>query len=116
MLDAAACSAFTLGPPRASLKALADLPACWSSKAIGEACRVFITPSERLRMKTSSSLVPLPARPPLVAGPRQLCMTFETPVLLATPPEQRATATQALAAVLMQAASLDDPKADDVQP
>jgi len=67
-------------------------------------------------MKTSSSLVPLPARPPLVAGPRQLCMTFETPVLLAATPEQRATATQALAAVLMQAAGLDDPQADDVQP
>jgi hypothetical protein len=42
-------------------------------------------------------------------------MTFETPVLLATTPEQRATATQALAAVLMQAAGLD-PEANDVQP
>jgi len=43
-------------------------------------------------------------------------MTFETPMLLAATPEQRATATQALAAVLMQAAGLDDPEADDVQP
>jgi len=68
-------------------------------------------------MKTSSSLVPRPAKQPLVVvGPRQLCMTFETPVLLAATPEQRATATQALAAVLMQAAGLDDPEADDVQP
>lgn len=58
-------------------------------------------------MKTSSSLVPPPARPSLVAGPRQLCMTFETPVLLAATPAQRAMATQALAAVLVQAAGLD---------
>jgi hypothetical protein len=43
-------------------------------------------------------------------------MTFETPVLLAATPDQRAAATQALAAVLMQAAGLDDPEADDVQP
>jgi hypothetical protein len=43
-------------------------------------------------------------------------MTFETPVLLAATPEQRATVTQALAALLMQAACLDDPEVDDVQP
>ena len=67
-------------------------------------------------MKSSSSLVPPPARQPLAASPRQLCMAFETSVLLAATPEQRATATQALAAVLMQAAGLDDPEADDVQP
>lgn len=67
-------------------------------------------------MKTSSSPVPWPAKQPLVGGPRQLCMAFETPVLLAATPEQRATATQALAAVLLQAAGLDDPEADDVQP
>jgi hypothetical protein len=42
-------------------------------------------------------------------------MTFETPVLLAATSEQRATATQALAAVLMQAAGLDEPEADDVE-
>ncbi len=67
-------------------------------------------------MKTSSSPVPWPIKQPVSAGPRQLCMTFETPVLLAATPEQRATATQALAAMLMQAAGLDDPEADDVQP
>ncbi|MBI5792659.1 MAG: hypothetical protein HZA63_14410 [Rhodocyclales bacterium] len=67
-------------------------------------------------MKTSSSPVPRPVKQLLLTGPRQLCMTFETPVLLAVTPEQRATATQALAAVLMQAAGLDDPEADDVQP
>lgn len=67
-------------------------------------------------MKTSSSPVPRPVKPPILAGPRQLCMTFETPVLLAATPEQRATATQALAAMLMQAAGLDDAEADDVQP
>lgn len=43
-------------------------------------------------------------------------MTFETPVLLAVTPEQRATATQALAAMLLQAAGLDVSEADDVQP
>ena len=67
-------------------------------------------------MKTSSSPVPRPIKQALLAGPRQLCMTFETPVLLAATLEQRATATQALAAMLMQAAGLDDPEADDVQP
>jgi hypothetical protein len=67
-------------------------------------------------MKSSLSPVPRPAKQLLLAGPRQLCMTFETPVLLAATPEQRATATQALAAVLMQAAGLGDPEADDVQP
>jgi len=77
---------------------------------------VFITPSEKIRMKTSSSLDPLQARPPLVVGPRQLCMTFGRSVLLAATPEQCATAMQALAAVLMQAAGLDNPEADDVQP
>jgi hypothetical protein len=66
-------------------------------------------------MKTGSSPVPGTAKQPLVVGPRQLCMTFETPVLLGVTPEQRATATQALAAVLLQAAGLDDPEADDVQ-
>ena len=49
-------------------------------------------------MKTNSSPVPWPAKQPLVVGPRQLCMAFETPVLLAATSEQRATATQALAA------------------
>ena len=67
-------------------------------------------------MKTSSSPAPRPAKQPLLAGPRQLCMTFETPVLRAATPEQRARATQALAAMLLQAAGLDDPEADDVQP
>lgn len=68
-------------------------------------------------MKTSSSPVLLTgAKQPLVVNPRQLCMAFETPVLLAATPEQRVTATQALAAVLLQAAGLDDPEADDVQP
>ena len=67
-------------------------------------------------MKTSSVPVPRPVKQPLLAGPRQLCMTFETPVLLAATPEQRATATQALAAMLTQAAGLDVPEADDVQP
>ena len=67
-------------------------------------------------MKTSSSPASRPDKQPLLAGPRQLCMTFETPVLLAATPEQRAAATQALAAVLMQAAGLDDSEADDVQP
>jgi hypothetical protein len=43
-------------------------------------------------------------------------MTFETPVLLAATSEQQATAKQALAAMLMQAAGLDDAEADDVQP
>jgi hypothetical protein len=43
-------------------------------------------------------------------------MAFETPVLQAATPEQRAAATQALAAVLMQAAGLDDLEAEDVQP
>jgi len=43
-------------------------------------------------------------------------MTFETPALLGVTPEQRATATQALAAVLLQAAGLDVAEADDVQP
>jgi hypothetical protein len=43
-------------------------------------------------------------------------MAFETHVLRGVTPEQRATAMQALAAVLMQAAGLDDPEADDVQP
>jgi hypothetical protein len=66
-------------------------------------------------MKTSSSPVPRPVKQPLLAGPRQLFMTFETPVLLAATSEQRATATQALAAVLMQAAGLDEPEADDVE-
>jgi hypothetical protein len=66
-------------------------------------------------MKTSSSPVPRPVKQPLLAGPRQLCMTFETPVLLAATSEQRATATQALAAVLMQAAGLDEPEAGDVE-
>lgn len=41
-------------------------------------------------------------------------MTFETPVLLAATPEQRAMATQVLAAVLMQAAGLNDQETDDV--
>ncbi|NUZ08612.1 hypothetical protein HQN59_22970 [Schlegelella sp. ID0723] len=67
-------------------------------------------------MKTSSSPAPQPVKQLLLAGPRQLCMAFETSVLLAVTPEQRATATQALAAVLMQAAGFDDPEADDVQP
>lgn len=67
-------------------------------------------------MKTSSSPVPWPVKQLLLASPRQLCMTFETPMLQAITPEQRAAATQALAAVLMQAAGLDDPEADDVQP
>lgn len=67
-------------------------------------------------MKLPSSPVPRPIKQPLLAGPRQLCMTFETPVLLAATPEQRATATQALAAMFKQAAGLDDPEADDVQP
>jgi hypothetical protein len=66
-------------------------------------------------MKTRSSPVPRPVKQPLLAGPRQLCMTFETPVLQAATPEQRATATQALAVMLMQAAGLDDSEADDVQ-
>jgi hypothetical protein len=43
-------------------------------------------------------------------------MTFGRSVLLAATPEQCATAMQALAAVLMQAAGLDNPEADDVQP
>lgn len=43
-------------------------------------------------------------------------MAFDSPVLLVTAPEQRATATQALAAVLIQAAGLEDPEAGDVQP
>ena len=67
-------------------------------------------------MKTSSSPVPRPVKQSLLAGPRQLCMTFDTPVLMAATPEQRASATQALAAMLMQAAGLDDAEADDVQP
>lgn len=67
-------------------------------------------------MKTSSNPVPPPARHPLAASPRQLCMTFETPVLLGVTPAQRATATQALAAVLSQAAGLDVGEVDDVQP
>ena len=67
-------------------------------------------------MKTSSTPVPPPARHSLAVCPRQLCMTFETPVLLAVTPEQRATATQALAAMLLQAAGLDVSEADDVQP
>ena len=67
-------------------------------------------------MKTSSSPAPRPVKQLVLTGPRQLCMTFETPVLLAATSEQRATATQALAAMLMQAAGLDDPEADDVQP
>lgn len=67
-------------------------------------------------MKTSSSPVPRPVKQPVLAGPCQLCMTFETPVLLAATSEQQATAKQALAAMLMQAAGLDDAEADDVQP
>ena len=67
-------------------------------------------------MKTSSVPVPRPVKQHLLAGPRQLCMTFETPVLLAATPEQRATATQALAAMLLQAAGLDDPEPADVKP
>lgn len=67
-------------------------------------------------MKTSSSPVPRPIKQLLLTGPRQLCMTFGTPVRLAVTPEQRAMATQALAAVLMQAAGLDDLEADDAQP
>lgn len=67
-------------------------------------------------MKTSPRPAPRPVKQRLLTGPRQLCMTFETHVLLAVTPEQRAAATQALAAVLMQAAGLDDREADDVQP
>lgn len=43
-------------------------------------------------------------------------MAFETPVLREATPAQRAAATQALAAMLMQAAGLVDLEADDVQP
>jgi hypothetical protein len=67
-------------------------------------------------MKTSSSPYLPTARRPLVASPRQLCMTFETPMLLGVTPEQRAAATQALAAMLLQTAGLDVSEADDAQP
>lgn len=67
-------------------------------------------------MKTSSSPVLVPLRLPSAAGPRQLSMAFETPVLLSATPAQRAAATQALAVVLMQAAGLDEPEGDDVEP
>lgn len=65
-------------------------------------------------MKTTSIPVPQSVKRPMSAYPRQLCMTFETPVLLAATPEQRAMATQVLAAVLMQAAGLNDQETDDV--
>jgi hypothetical protein len=70
----------------------------------------------RLRMKTSPNPAALPAKQQLAVHPRQLCIAFETQVLLGTTPEQRAAATQALVAVLMQASGVHEPEADDVQP
>jgi hypothetical protein len=67
-------------------------------------------------MKTIPNPALLPAKQPFAAHPRQLCIAFETQVLLGTTPEQRAAATQALVAVLMQAGGVHEPEADDAQP
>lgn len=65
-------------------------------------------------MKTTSIIVAQPVKRPTSTYPRQLCMTFDTPVFLAATPEQRAMAIQVLAAMLMQAAGLNDQETDDV--
>ena len=70
----------------------------------------------RLRMKTSPNPATLPAKQQLAVHPRQLCITFETHVLLGATPQERAAATQALVAVVMQASGVHESEADDVEP
>ena len=67
-------------------------------------------------MKTHPSPLPAPALKPSLARQRQLCIAFDAPVLLGASPEHRSAATQALAALLMQAAGVHKPEGDDVQP
>ena len=67
-------------------------------------------------MKTTPS-PPLGGPKPLPAAqPRQLCMRFETTSLLGITAQQREAVTQALAAVLLQAAGVPKKGVDDDHP
>ena len=89
--------------------------AFWSSAVIGEALVVLITPT-RLPMKTTtrSAAAQLKLPTPL-QQPRQLNIAFETPALMDLGADQRTTAIQALAAMLLQAAGVHLLEDDDVE-
>jgi hypothetical protein len=84
---------------------------------IGEALPVFITPTKRFPMKTTTrpaAVLPmLPA--PLQQQPRQLSIAFETPALQGLSADHRAAATQVLAVMLLQAVGVHLSEDDDVE-
>jgi hypothetical protein len=83
---------------------------------IGEAAQVFITPTVRLPMKTTTRSAPTPPMLPApLQQPRQLSIAFEMPAIAGLTAEQRTTALQALAAMLLRAAGVQLPEGDDVE-